>query len=158
MKREEVERYIASVVETILDGTELSLVAVEYVRQKDWYLRVYIDKEGGIEIDDCQRVSEKLAEVLDKEDPIKEKYYLEVSSPGIDRPLKKDKDFTSRYGQKVDLAFYEPWEGMKAVTGILVAHDADTVSVRKIVKGRTDAKASVIERKLIATVKPHIDF
>ena len=87
-----------------------------------------------------------------------EKYYLEVSSPGIDRPLKKDKDFTSRYGQKVDLAFYEPWEGMKAVTGILVAHDADTVSVRKIVKGRTDAKASVIERKLIATVKPHIDF
>ncbi|XOQ52811.1 MAG: Ribosome maturation factor RimP [Succiniclasticum sp.] len=158
MKREEVERYITSVVEKILDGTELSLVDVEYVRQKDWYLRVYIDKEGGIEIDDCQRVSEQLAEVLDKEDPIPEKYYLEVSSPGIDRPLKKDKDFTAHYGQKVDLAFYEPWEGLKAVTGILVAHDADTLSLRKIVKGKTDAKASVIERKLIATVKPHIDF
>ena len=74
MKREEVEKYIASVTEKILEGTDLSLVDVEYVRQKDWYLRVYIDKPGGIEIDDCQKVSEQLTEILDREDPISEKY------------------------------------------------------------------------------------
>ena len=152
MKREEVEKYIASVTEKILEGTDLSLVDVEYVRQKDWYLRVYIDKPGGIEIDDCQKVSEQLTEILDREDPISEKYYLEVSSPGIDR------DFAANYGKKVDLTFFEPWQGMKNVTGILDAHDADTLTIRKIVKGKTDAKASVIERKLIAVVKPHIDF
>lgn len=111
MKREEVERYIASVVETILDGTELSLVDVEYVRQKDWYLRVYIDKEGGIEIDDCQRVSEKLAEVLDKEDPIKEKYYLEVSSPGIDRPLKRTKTLHPATDRRSTWPFTNPGKG-----------------------------------------------
>ena len=158
MKREEVEKYIASVTEKILEGTDLSLVDVEYVRQKDWYLRVYIDKPGGIEIDDCQKVSEQLTEILDREDPISEKYYLEVSSPGIDRPLKKDRDFAANYGKKVDLTFFEPWQGMKNVTGILDAHDADTLTIRKIVKGKTDAKASVIERKLSAVVKPHIDF
>ena len=158
MKREEVEQYIASVTEKILEGTDLSLVDVEYVRQKDWYLRVYIDKPGGIEIDDCQKVSEQLTEILDREDPISEKYYLEVSSPGIDRPLKKDRDFAANDGKKVDLTFFEPWQGMKNVTGILDAHDADTLTIRKIVKGKTDAKASVIERKLIAVVKPHIDF
>ncbi|HAY61111.1 MAG: ribosome maturation factor RimP [Acidaminococcaceae bacterium] len=158
MKREEVEQYIASVTEKILEGTDLTLVDVEYVRQKDWYLRVYIDKPGGIEIDDCQKVSEQLTEILDKEDPISEKYYLEVSSPGIDRPLKKDRDYVANYGKKVDLTFFEPWQGMKNVTGILDAHDADTLTIRKIAKGKTDAETSVIERKQIAAVKPHIDF
>ena len=92
MQKEALEALIADLVTPLLDGTDLTLVDVEYVREKDWYLRIYIDKPGGVEIDDCQLVSEKLTTVLDEKDPIKEKYYLEVSSPGIDRPLKKDKD------------------------------------------------------------------
>lgn len=80
MKREEVEKFITELVMPILKDTDLMLVDVEYVREKDWYLRIFIDKPEGIEIDDCQFVSEKLAEVLDDRDPIKEKYYLEVSS------------------------------------------------------------------------------
>lgn len=91
MQKEALEALIADLVTPLLDGTDLTLVDVEYVREKDWYLRIYIDKPGGVEIDDCQLVSEKLTTVLDEKDPIKEKYYLEVSSPGIDRPLKKIK-------------------------------------------------------------------
>ena len=93
MKREEVEKFITELVAPILEDTDITLVDVEYVREKDWYLRIFIDKPEGIEIDDCQFVSEKLADVLDEKDPIKEKYYLEVSSPGIDRPLKKGQRF-----------------------------------------------------------------
>ena len=78
MKREEVEKFITELVMPILKDTDLMLVDVEYVREKDWYLRIFIDKPEGIEIDDCQFVSEKLAEVLDDRDPIKEKYYLEI--------------------------------------------------------------------------------
>lgn len=91
MKREAVEEFVSSVVEGILEGTEMELVDVEYVRERDWYLRVYLDKPGGVDLDDCQIVSEKLSEVLDAEDPIKENYLLEVSSPGLDRVLKKIK-------------------------------------------------------------------
>ena len=87
VQKEALEALIADLVTPLLDGTDLTLVDVEYVREKDWYLRIYIDKPGGVEIDDCQLVSEKLTTVLDEKDPIKEKYYLEVSSPGIDRPL-----------------------------------------------------------------------
>ena len=81
MKHEEVEKYIMDLVTPVLQDTDITLVDVEYVREKDWYLRIFIDKPDGIEIDDCQFVSEKLAEILDEKDPIKEKYYLEVSSP-----------------------------------------------------------------------------
>lgn len=89
MQSAEIEKLVSGMAEEILQGTDISLVDVEYVREKDWYLRIYIDKPGGIEIDDCQMVSEKLTEILDARDPIRDKYYLEVSSPGIDRPLKK---------------------------------------------------------------------
>ena len=93
MKRDAVEEFVSGVVETIIESTELELVDVEYVHEREWYLRVFLDKEGGIDLDDCQMVSEKLSEVLDVKDPIKENYLLEVSSPGLDRVLKKEKDF-----------------------------------------------------------------
>ena len=96
MQAKEVEALITAMVDPLLQDTGLTLVDVEYVREKDWYLRIFLDKPGGVEIDDCQMVSEKLTEILDAEDPIPDKYFLEVSSPGIDRPLKKDKDFGVR--------------------------------------------------------------
>ena len=158
MKREEVEKFITELVMPILKDTDLMLVDVEYVREKDWYLRIFIDKPEGIEIDDCQFVSEKLAEVLDDRDPIKEKYYLEVSSLGIDRPLKKDKDFTGNYGKKVDVQFFSPFDGNKEMTGILLSHSETDIELKRIIKGKEEKNPIRIERKLIAVIRPHIDF
>ena len=137
----------------IVEAAGLELVDVEYVRERDWFLRVFIDKEGGIDIDDCSAVSNALAKLLDEKDFIKDQYYLEVSSPGIDRPLKKDKELEAHYGTKVDLAFYVPFNGSKQLTVVLTGHDADNLQV-------TDAKNKpmTIERKLVASVRPHIDF
>lgn len=158
MKREEVEKFIGELVEPVLVGTGITLVDVEYVREKDWYLRIFIDKPDGIEIDDCQFVSEKVAEILDEKDPIKEKYYLEVSSPGIDRPLKKENDFRANYGKKVDVQLFAPLEGNKELTGVLLSHTETAIEVKRIVKSREENKPIKIERKLIAVIRPHIDF
>ncbi len=108
MKREAVEEFVSSVVEGIIAGTEMELVDVDYVRERDWYLRVYLDKPGGVDLDDCQLVSEKLSAVLDEKDPITENYLLEVSSPGLDRVLKKDKDLVRYNGRDVDIQLFKP--------------------------------------------------
>ena len=158
MQAQEIEALIAELVKPLLEGTDLTLVDVEYVREKDWYLRIFLDKHGGVEIDDCQFISEKLTSVLDEKDPIPDKYYLEVSSPGIDRPLKKDQDFEAAYGSKVDITFVESWEGLKNLVGVLVSHDAEAVEVRKIIKGKEFKNPVRIERNLIAIIRPHIDF
>lgn len=159
MTAKEVEALITAMVEPLLEGTDMTLVDVEYVREKkDWYLRIYLDKPEGLEIDDCQLISEKLTAELDEKDPIPDKYFLEVSSPGIDRPLKKDQDFVNAYETKVDIMFNEPWEGMKDLVGVLVAHDDDAIEVRKIIKGREFKKSVRIERALISIIRPHIDF
>lgn len=158
MQSAEIEKLVSGMAEEILQGTDISLVDVEYVREKDWYLRIYIDKPGGIEIDDCQMVSEKLTKILDARDPIRDKYYLEVSSPGIDRPLKKDKDFESFYGKKVDIKFFAPWEKNKEIVAVLTAHDENTISAKPVLKGRESKNSVVFERKTIAMIRPHIDF
>lgn len=158
MQAREIEALITELMEPIIKDTDIKLVDVEYVREKDWYLRIFIDKPDGVEIDDCQLVSEKLTAVLDEKDPIQDKYFLEVSSPGIDRPLKKDKDFVDAYGSKVDISFYAPWENMKLLVAVLVGHDDEFVEVRKIIKGREFKNPVKIERKLIANIRPHIDF
>ena len=158
MQAREIEALITELMEPILKDTDITLVDVEYVREKDWYLRIFIDKPDGVEIDDCQLVSEKLTAVLDEKDPIQDKYFLEVSSPGIDRPLKKDKDFVDAYGSKVDISFYAPWENMKLLVAVLVGHDDEFVEVRKIIKGREFKNPVKIERKPIANIRPHIDF
>lgn len=158
MQAREIEALITELMEPILKDTDITLVDVEYVREKDWYLRIFIDKPDGVEIDDCQLVSEKLTAVLDEKDPIQDKYFLEVSSPGIDRPLKKDKDFVDAYGSKIDISFYAPWENMKLLVAVLVGHDDEFVEVRKIIKGREFKNPVKIERKLIANIRPHIDF
>lgn len=158
MQAQEIEAMMTEMVSALLADTELELVDVEYVREKDWYLRIFIDKPDGVEIDDCQMVSEKITELLDAKDPIPDKYYLEVSSPGIDRPLKKDSDFEAAYETKVDIEFTEPWEGMNELVGVLVSHDAESIEVRKIIKGREFKKPVKIARAQIALVRPHIDF
>ncbi|MDE8715141.1 ribosome maturation factor RimP, partial [Veillonella atypica] len=98
-------------------GSNLELVDVVYVRERYWYLRVYLDKPGGVDLDDCKMVSEKLSAALDEKDPIAENYLLEESSPGLDRVLKKDKEFIRYNGRDVDIQLFKPINGSKQYTG-----------------------------------------
>ena len=143
---------ITEMAEPIVKEHGLELVDVEYIREKDWFLRIYINKPGGIDIDDCSVVSSKLTKVLDERDPIKEKYYLEVSSPGIDRPLKKDKDFQNNYGKMVDVQLFAPLDGKKEFVGVLSSHS--DMLIRLIV----EEKEIELERKAVASIRPHIEF
>ena len=152
MQSAEIEKLVSGMAEEILQGTDISLVDVEYVREKDWYLRIYIDKPGGIEIDDCQMVSEKLEALLDAKDPIRESYYLEVSSPGLDRPLKKEKDFIRHKGSKVEITFFAPKNGKKQLVGVLAEHSPDTITL--LIGDET----VVVNRQDVALVRLHLEF
>ena len=145
MKREAVEELVTSIVETIIADTDMELVDVEYVRERDWYLRVYLDKH-------CQMVSEKLSEVLDKKDPIKENYLLEVSSPGLDRVLKKEKDFIRYKGSKVDVQLFKPVNGSKQFTGELGDYTDTTIAII------TEKETMTLERSAIAQIRLHFEF
>lgn len=152
MKREAVEEFVSSVVEKVIAGTELELVDVDYVRERDWYLRVYLDKPGGVDLDDCQMVSEKLSAALDEKDPITENYLLEVSSPGLDRVLKKDKDFIRYNGRDVDIQLFKPISGLKQYTGTLQGFNDDTIEF--LING----ESMTFERSSIAQIRLHLDF
>ena len=122
-----VERYLLPLVEE----HHFELVDVEYVKEAGtWYLRAYIDKEGGIAVDDCEVISRKLGEWLDKEDFIDESYILEVSSPGLMRPLKKEKDYKRSVGKLIDIKLYKPVDKCKEFTGVLDSYDKDTVTIK----------------------------
>lgn len=152
MKREAVEEFVSSVVDSIIADTDMELVDVEYVRERDWYLRVYLDKPGGVDLDDCQMVSERLSETLDAKDPIKENYLLEVSSPGLDRVLKKDKDFKRYHGSQVDVQLFKPLNGSKQFTGALGDVTDETVT---IVTADGDLN---LERSAVAQIRLHFEF
>ena len=135
-KKNYAERAEALLV-PILERECFELVDVEWVKEgQDWYLRAYIDKEGGITIGDCEMVSRALEEKLDAEDFISENYILEVSSPGLDRPLKKDRDFLRSIGKEVEIRLYKPLDGEKEYVGTLLSYDKDTVRVGLEEKGK----------------------
>lgn len=152
MKREAVEEFVSSVVEGIIAGTEMELVDVDYVRERDWYLRVYLDKPGGVDLDDCQMVSEKLGAVLDEKDSITENYLLEVSSPGLDRVLKKDKDLIRYNGRDVDIQLFKPINGSKQFTGALEGFTDTTIDFT------INGESMTFERSAIAQIRLHLDF
>lgn len=114
-----IEQKVEELVLNCIKDSGLELVDVEYVRERDWYLRIYIDKAGGVGVEDCQWLSERIGEKLDAADFIHDSYYLEVSSPGLDRPLKKSKDFARHAGQKVEVHTFSPINGKKNMVGIL---------------------------------------
>ncbi|MDK2563305.1 ribosome maturation factor RimP [Romboutsia sedimentorum] len=119
--KKSIEATIEEMVAKITDPLNFEIVDVEYVKEAgEYYLRVYIDKDGGIALSDCESVSRQLSEVLDVKDPIKDNYFLEVSSPGLDRPLKKDKDFVRYQGRDVEIKLYKPMDGCKQFEGELV--------------------------------------
>jgi len=111
---------VRELVEPIIAELNLELVDVEYLKEgAHWYLRIYIDKDGGVDIDDCANVSQKVSAILDKKDPIPQAYMLEVSSPGIERPLKTEKDYQKYQGELVSVHTLEPYKGYQVFTGNL---------------------------------------
>ncbi|MGJ9458894.1 ribosome maturation factor RimP [Oceanobacillus sp. CF4.6] len=121
----------------ILKEKNLQLADIEYVKEgKNWFLRVYIDKEGGVDIVECGEVSEQLSEKLDETDPITEAYFLEVSSPGVERPLKSKEDFVKNINNNVFIKLYEQIDGEKEFEGILKAFKDDTVTIEYKIKTR----------------------
>ena len=150
MSARQIESKVETMVLELLNDQDLiELVDVEYVKEHDWYLRVYIDKEGGIDIDDCQNLSVRLEKVLDQEDFLSEAYTLEVSSPGLDRVLRKDRDFVREMGKMVDISLYAPIEGEKVITGTMVAYDGEKIV---LADGRS------ISKEDFSQIRLHIDF
>ncbi|WP_416150912.1 ribosome maturation factor RimP [Salipaludibacillus sp. HK11] len=122
----------------IVEDLSMELVDVEFQKEgKNWFLRVYIDRDQGVDLDDCSKVSEKLSEALDNNDPIEQAYYLEVSSPGAERPLKKGKDLEAAVGKHVHVTTYAPIDGEKTFEGKLTNFDGTTLTIEIKVKTRT---------------------
>ena len=129
-KKEVYEQKTEEILLPIVEEYGFELVDVEYVKEGGtWYLHTYIDKEGGISIDDCEKVSRRLSDILDEKDYIDDTYIMEVSSPGLGRPLKKEKDFKRSLGKEVDIRTYRMIDKQKEFTGILKDYDKDTVTI-----------------------------
>ncbi len=151
MAKRKVEDIVSDLAEPIAEALSYELVDVEFLKEgANWYLRVYIDKPGGIVIDDCQAVSEQLSDKLDEADPIKQSYILEVSSPG-ERPLKKERDFERFKGEIVEVKLYQPLNGKKVYEGELLGLIDDKVNI-KTDEGATmsfDKKDTALVRRII---------
>lgn len=129
-RKESYEAKTEELIQPLIDAHNFELVDVEYVKEgSDWYLRVYIDKEGGITVDDCEVISRAFNEILDREDYISDQYIFEVSSPGLLRPLKKEKDYKRSIGKLIDIKLYKAVNQQKEYTGVLKAYDETTVTL-----------------------------
>ncbi|MDD6035229.1 MAG: ribosome maturation factor RimP [Lachnospiraceae bacterium] len=153
-KREEYEQKTERLLMPIMERTGFELVDVEYVKEgSNFYLRAYIDKTGGITIDDCELVSRELSDLLDEEDFIPEAYILEVSSPGLGRQLKKDKDFARSIGEEVEVKLYKPMNKRKEFEGELESFDEQNIVLRI-----SETEQLTIPRESIAMIKLAIHF
>ena len=153
-KREDFEQRTEELLIPILEKYEFELVDVEYVKEAGtWYLRAYIAKPGGIAINDCEVVSRELSDLLDQKDIIDDSYILEVSSPGLGRPLKKERDFARSIGAEVEIRTYRMVEGRKEFTGVLEEYDSESVTV-----SYEDGTKQNFDRKEIALIRLAFDF
>ena len=131
-KPNNTEAKVLPILEPIIAEKGLELVDLEFVKEGvNWYLRVYIDKDGGVNIDDCEAVSRALEVKLDEKDPIEQAYILEVSSPGIDRPLNKDADFVKYQGEIIDVKLYKAQDGSKQYQGKLLGLEDGVLSIEE---------------------------
>ena len=147
---------VDALIRALVEGMGYSLDEVEYQKEQgNWVLTIYIERQDGtaVDMDDCEKVSRAVDPVLDEADPIKEAYYLSVSSIGLDRPIKKDRDFQRNLGQKVIVKLYAPLEKKKEYTGVLKDFNAQSFTLEI-----NEGKAFTILRKDAAQVKPHIEF
>ena len=152
-RREDYEKKAEELLTPIVEGYGFELVDVEYVKEAgNWYLRGYIDKPGGITVNDCEAVSRVFSDKLDENDFIEDSYIMEISSPGLDRPLKKEKDFERSMGKLVEIRTYRPIEMQKEFCGVLSAYDESSVTIEEEDGSRT------FEKKDIALIRLAIEF
>ena len=152
-RREDYEKKAEELLAPIVGRFGFELVDVEYVKEAgNWYLRGYIDKPGGITVNDCEAVSRIFSDKLDENDFIEDSYIMEISSPGLDRPLKKDKDFARSMGKLVEIRTYRPIEKQKEFCGVLSAYDGSSVTSEEEGSSRT------FEIKDIALIRLAIEF
>lgn len=143
-----------SLILPILERMNFELVDVEYVKEGSvWYLRAYIDKEGGITVNDCEAVAREMNEILDREDFIPDSYTFEVSSPGLGRPLKKEKDYIRNMGKEIEIRTYKAINRCKEFYGLLKAYDKDTVTIEI-----EDGETIIFNKSEIALIRQAIDF
>lgn len=143
-----IEDRVEDLIAKKINDLGYELYDVEYAKEgKDYYLRVFIDKADGIDLNDCEKVSDGINELLDEADYIKEQYFLEVSSPGIERILRKDKHLDVNIGNKIELKLFKPINKEKSIIGILKEYDKDFITVEM------ENDELVVERKNISQIK-----
>ncbi len=148
------EEKTESLILPILERMNFELVDVEYVKEGSvWYLRAYIDKEGGITVLDCEAVAREMNEILDREDYIADSYVFEVSSPGLGRPLKKEKDYVRNMGKDVEIRTYRAINREKEFVGALIAYDDHSVTISV-----PEGEEMTFEKADIALIRQAIDF
>lgn len=144
---------VSAIAKPIVEEEGCSLWDVEYVREAgSWYLRIYIDKVGGVDIDDCERISRRLDPVLDEADPIPDSYVFEVGSAGIERELKRPGDFDAFLGSDVEVRLYQPVNGQKSFVGTLVGYDNGTTTIEIGGKTLSFNKTQTAQVRLHATI------
>ena len=152
-KRADIESRVESMVMPIIEEGNFELVDVEYVKEgSNYYLRIYDDKECGINIDDCVTISRALEAKLDEEDFIPDAYILEVSSPGLGRPLKKEKDFKRSVGKEIDIKLYKAIDKQKEFTGVLTGYTEDTITLD------IDGEEQTFARRDLALIRLALNF
>lgn len=155
-RREEYEAKTEALLQPMVDERGFELVDVEYVKEgSNWYLRAFIDKPGGISIDDIEPISRELSEKLDQEDFISDAYILEVSSPGLGRPLKKDKDFVRSIGEEIEIHLYRAINKQKEFVGILKEFNKEENTFTVELE---DGEETVFNRTDVALVRLTFDF
>ena len=153
-KRETYEKKTEELITPLIDAEGFELVDVEYVKEgADWYLRVYIDKDGGITVNDCEKISRAFNEILDREDYIDDAYIFEVSSPGLLRPLKKDKDYQRNLGKLLEVKLFAPLNGVKEFEAELKSYDKESATL--VMDDDTEV---TVKRSEISLIIPAIEF
>ena len=153
-RREEIEKKAEELITPIIQENAFELVDMEYVKEgSDWYLRAYIDKPGGIGVLDCETVSRAFSPLLDEHDFIEDAYILEVSSPGLGRPLKKDKDFKRNIGKDIEFKSYKIIDGKKEFFGTLTAYDSDTFTIAD-----ENEESLTYNRKDMALIREYVEW
>ncbi len=143
-----IENRVQDLVENTIIELGYELYDVQYVKEgKDYYLRIYIDSKKGIDLEDCEKVSNEVSTILDKNDFIKEQYFLEISSPGIERILRKDKHLKDNIGEEVEVSLFKPIDKQKSIVGVLKDFDADTIEIE------VENNILKIDRKNISLIK-----
>lgn len=134
-----IEKNVEELVKPIIENLGYGLYDVIYEKEaKDYYLRILIDKKEGISLEDCEKVNNAITEILDEKDYIKDQYFLEVSSPGIERVLRKDWQMQENIGKEVEVKLFKPLNGQKIITGILKGFNDENINVNDIELPRKD--------------------